>query len=83
MLKPKIEGRSHVQNAMRAGWYWHIYCTEVCWATGVISNPRGICGIEGKIMLPNIQTEWIMSCVEVLKMGFLHSFKTKTILRIL
>lgn len=36
---------------MRTGWNWNIYCTAICFVTHVVSRPRGIVGIEEKVVL--------------------------------
>ena len=36
---------------LRSGWNWSVSCTAVCFETNVVSRPRGMVGIEEKIVL--------------------------------
>jgi len=45
---------SHVQYMLRSVWNVYVSCTAVCLETNVIRRPRGMVGVEEKIVLERI-----------------------------
>jgi hypothetical protein len=39
---------------LRSGWNWYVSCTAVCFETSEVRRPRGMVGIEEKIVLEKI-----------------------------